>query len=189
MDSDTWAAVGALEVLGGFLWGRRAYLLAYDASVDRLVATVLSGERTRLFDVRTGRVVDAAALAPQATLDCYSIIRLYCDYDSKPAGTAITYDERSERVVVLIAGHMFAYDAVADRWDTLSGDPELGAPGREGSSMVYDPVNQRLVVYTGELSGRDDLIGDAVLAFDTTDPRVDRPARTGRRPARAEPRS
>ena len=166
VDSDTWAAVGALEVLGGFMWGHPVDLLAYDASVDRVVATVLSGERTRLFDVRTGRVVDAQALGPQAALDCYFMIRLYCGV-AQPAGAAITYDERSERVVVFIAGHMFAYDAVKDRWDTLSGDPGLGAPGREGSSMAYDPVNQRLVVYTGELSGRDDAVGDAVLAFDT----------------------
>jgi hypothetical protein len=174
VDSDTWAPVGALEALGGFLWGHPVDLLAYDASVDRVVATVshedlVPGERTRLFDVRTGRMVDAQAPRPQAALDCYYMIRLYCDYGdygSKPAGIAITYDERSERVVVLIAGHMFAYDAGADRWDTLSGDPGLGAPGRQGSSMVYDPVNQRLVVYTGELSG-DDVSGDAVLAFDT----------------------
>ncbi len=46
VDSDTWAAVGALEVLGGFMWGNTPVdLLAYDASVDRVVATVLSPTR------------------------------------------------------------------------------------------------------------------------------------------------
>jgi hypothetical protein len=162
--SDTWAAVGALEVLGGFGWNHPGDLLAYDASVDRLVATVTMGQRgirTRLFDLDTGRVVDALAVAPWAGY-CGFMVRLYC-YDH-PAGDAIAYDERSEQVVVLIGGRVFAYDAVADRWDTLSGDPGAGPPGREASSMVYDPVNGRLVVFPGGL----DFPVDSVLAFDAT---------------------
>ena len=162
--SDTWAAVGALEVLGGFGWNHPGDLLAYDASVDRLVATVTLGQRgirTRLFDLDTGRVVDALAVAPWAGA-CGFMARLYC-YDG-PAGQAIAYDERSEQVVVLIGGHVFAYDAVADRWDTLSGDPGASAPARDASSMVYDPVNGRLVVFPGGLDGT----VNSVLAFDAT---------------------
>jgi hypothetical protein len=159
--SDTWAAVGALEVLGGFGWNHPGDLLAYDASVDRLVATVTLGERirTRLFDLDTGRVVDAKAVAPWAGR-CGFMVQLYC-YD-QPAGQAIAYDERSQRVVVLIGGRVFAYDADADRWDTLSGDLGAGAPAREASSMVHDPVNGRLVVFAGGL----DFPFDSVLAFD-----------------------
>jgi hypothetical protein len=162
--SDAWAAVGALEIMGGFGWNNPGNdLLAYDASVDRLVATATMSERgirTRLFDLNTGRVVDARAIAPWAG-HCGFMARLFC-YD-QPAGEAIAYDERSEQVVVLIGGRVFAYDAVADRWDTLSGDPGAGAI-REAGSMVYDPVNGRLIVFPGGL----DFPGDSVLAFDAT---------------------
>jgi hypothetical protein len=158
--SDTWAAVGALEVLGGFGWNTPGDLLAYDASVDRVVATVWAGIPTRLFDLDTGRVVDALAVGPWAG-HCGFFVWLRC-YDQS-AGTAIAYDEQAEQVVVLIGGRVFAYDAVADRWDTLSGDPGTGAT-REAGSMVYDPVNGRLVVFPGGLH----FPVDAVLAFDTT---------------------
>ena len=56
--------------------------------------------------------------------------------------------------------------------------------------MVYDPVNERLVVYGGteylplEPGSMDP---DDVLAFDCADPRVDRPARGERAARRAEP--
>ena len=44
--------------------------------------------------------------------------------------------------------------------------------------MVYDPVNERLVVYGGTVWTGSGLVSpDDVLAFDTTDPRVDRPPR------------
>jgi hypothetical protein len=68
---------------------------------------------------------------------------------------------------------MFAYDAAADRWDTLydpgapdSSDAEALANAaaselaRESWSMVSDPVNGRLVVLGGTRG--------AVLAFDAT---------------------
>jgi hypothetical protein len=42
--TDAWAAVGALEVVGGYGWNTPGDLLAYDASLDRVVATVTVGE-------------------------------------------------------------------------------------------------------------------------------------------------
>jgi hypothetical protein len=82
------------------------------------------------------------------------------------ANTPITYDEASESTVVLVAGRMFAYDAAADRWDMLI-QPTGTGPGelaRGIGSMVYDPVNDRLVVMV-----QFDLFRgvDAVVAFDT----------------------
>jgi hypothetical protein len=169
--ADTWAVVGALEVLGGFGWNTPGNdLLAYDANLDRVVATVTGGERTRLFDMHTGSVVDVDAVTPWAGA-CGWFVQMYC-YDGV-AGAAIAYDDHAQRTAVLIGGNVFAYDAAADRWDTLYGPGIVDASGPEASanaaasalareswSMVSDPVNGRLVVLGGT--------GGAVLAFDAT---------------------
>jgi hypothetical protein len=169
--SDTWTTVGTLEVLGGFPWGNPGDdLLAYDASFERVVATVVVGSETRLFDMRTGSVADARAAAPWGG-KCGWFSARYC-YD-RVAGAAIAYDERAQRTVVLIGGYMFGYDAAADRWDTLYGpgapdtsdavasaNAAAGALARQSESIVSDPVNGRLVVPGG--------VGGAVLAFDAT---------------------
>jgi len=173
--SDAWARVGALEVQGGFGWNTPGDLLAYDAHLDRVVATVIGttdggGPRTRFFDMHTGSVVDAWVPAPWAGA-CGWFVTMYC-YGGI-AGAAIAYDEHAERTVVLIGGNVFAYDAAADRWDTLYGsgaadasdavasvNAAAGALARESWSMVSDPLNGRLVVPGGA--------GGAVLAFDAT---------------------
>jgi hypothetical protein len=169
--ADTWAVIGALEVLGGFGWNTPGNdLLAYDASLDRVVATLTGGERTRLFDMHTRSVVDVGAVAPWAGR-CSWMSLMYC-YD-RVAGAAIAYDDHARRTAVLIGGYMFGYNAAADRWDTLYGpgapdssDAEASANAaaselaRESWSMVSDPVNGRLVILGGTRG--------AVLAFDAT---------------------
>ena len=94
------------------------------------------------------------------------------------ARPAIAYDEAAERTVMLGQGHSAAYDATADRWETLyegstSEDrwPRV-APARNAASctfMVYDPVNERLVVYGGFVptAAEAEVYPDDVLAFDT----------------------
>ena len=70
-------------------------------------------------------------------------------------------------------GHSAAYDAIADRWETLSVTPPEDQPGACGTSpecrqmpqMVYDPVNQRLVAFGGTAAGV--VWPDDLLAFDT----------------------
>jgi hypothetical protein len=167
VSSDTWTPVGTLAALGGFPWGNPGDdLLAYDPSLERVVATVVGGSETRLFDMRTGGVADVRAAAPWAGR-CGWMSARYCY--GREAGAAIAYDERAKRVVVLVGGHVFAYNAAADRWDTLF-EPAGTGPGelaRVGHSMVYDPVNGRLVVLAGDFAGDGDPV-DAVLAFDTT---------------------
>jgi phage baseplate assembly protein gpV len=168
--ADTWTTVGTLEVLGGFPWGNPGDdLLAYDASLDRVVATVVGGSETRLFDMRTGSLAVARAAAPWAG-QCGWFSTRYCY--GRVAGADIAYDERAQRTVVLIGGYMFSYDAAADRWETLYGpgaadtsdavasaSAAAGALALYSSDMVSDPVNGRLVVL-GDV--------DAVLAFDAT---------------------
>lgn len=166
--SDAWAAVGELEVLGGYGWNTPGDLLAYDAGLDRVVVTDPGGDRTRLLDVQTGTVLDARALAPWAGA-CGWFVSMYC-YGGV-AGAAIAYDDHAVRTVFLVGGNLFAYDAAAGRWDTLYGpgdtsaavassDAAFGALARESWSMVWDPLNGRLVVPGGA--------GGTVLAFDST---------------------
>lgn len=157
--ADAWAQVGALEVLGGYGWNTPGDLLAYDANLERVVATVVGDrERTRLLDMRTGIVDDVRAAAPWAS-QCGFFVSMYCY--GEIAGAAIAYDERAERTVVRVGANLFAYDAAADRWDTLyeSGAAPSGL-ARESWSMAFDPVNGRLVVPGGAQG--------TVLAFDAT---------------------
>lgn len=168
--SDEWAAVGALEVLGGYGWNTPGDLLAYDASLDRVVVTDPGGDRTRLFDMHTGSVADVKAIGPWAGR-CGWMSLMFC-YDGV-AGAAIAYEERTEQTVVRIGDHLFAYDAAADRWETLfePGVPDMSdavalanaaasALVRESWSMVSDPLNGRLIVPSDA--------GGALLAFDAT---------------------
>jgi hypothetical protein len=145
-------------------------LLAYDASVDRLVSYYRS--EVRLFDLRTGTWSPPRARSPLFGYGggYYSL------------GGEIAYDETAQRTVLFNMGHVIAYDAAADRWETLYGPPSDGglADGlcgirpecRNLHSMVYDPVNERLVVYGGNVhTGAVDPgwwgPSDDVLAFDT----------------------
>jgi len=91
---------------------------------------------------------------------------------------AMEYDEAAERTVLLGQGHASAYDATADRWETLFETPSDDQPGscgtrpecRSALQGVYDAANQRLVVYDGVAPTVDGTawvsMGD-VLAFDT----------------------
>ena len=145
-------------------------LLAYDASVDRLVSYYL-GE-VRLFDLRTGTWSPPGTTSPPFGYGGWGF----------SLGGEIAYDEAAQRTVLFNMGHVIAYDAAADRWETLYGPPSDGgrADGfcgirpecRNLHSMVYDPVNERLVVYGGHVHTGADGPGwwgpsDDVLAFDT----------------------
>jgi len=122
VETDTWTPIhqadGPAEGLGAF---------TYDASVDRIVAVV--GVATWLFDIRTGRWSRSDAVTPHVL-----------DWLTLPA---IAHDEAAKRTVVGGNVRLAAYDATADRWETLEfPDPDLW----HDVSMVSDPVNERLVV-------------------------------------------
>jgi len=144
-------------------------LLAYDGSVDRLVGYSLDGEM-RLFDLRTGtwsapRTKSPAFPYGTPMMNPFSF------------GGEIAYDEAARRTVLFSNGTAIAYDAAADRWETLCGGSATCAippECRTSPHMVYDPVNERLVVYGGVFCSGDywyyvfDGYGapDEVLAFD-----------------------
>lgn len=148
-------------------------VLAYDASVDRLVAFAdlipsatnqLSG-RTWLFDRHTGMWGRSAAPVPEI------------GFGYGPTGGEIVYDEATERTVIYCGRQMVAYHAATDSWETLwPGDDPVQPEGIPTGSLirfyhtvVYDPINQRLVVYGGQHPTSDSTVwvgSDDVLAFD-----------------------
>ena len=162
VETDAWTSIRqsnppAIRISGS--------LFAYDTSVDRVIAYADTGEpggaATWLFDIRTGAWSKSGAVTP--------------DFGSDPA---IAYDEASERTVIVGGGRSAAYDATADRWETLfegsaSGNQPAGCAARpecrQGHQMVYDSVNDRLVLYGGGVPAaavEDWVYPDDVLAFD-----------------------
>jgi len=179
VETDTWTPLRVEPLVIGAHYG----FFAYDASVDRLVAYARScpycensanpppptWAKTWLFDLRTGTWSGTSAVTPP-------------DFSAGAIGMqpAIAHDEAAERTVILGQGHAAAYDATADRWETLfegsTAEDWWAACGtrpecRHMPSMVYDPVNERLVVHGGLVWSSEEtewvFPDDDWLAFDT----------------------
>lgn len=133
-------------------------LFAYDASVDRFVAFA-ADHRTITFDRRTGRWSTSQGFTPSFNTGFFA------------SGGEAAYDEAAERTVVFSDGFVGAYDATADRWTSLYGRSRCCQEGPLNlleHRMVYDPLNERLVVYGGRArlpSGWSAM--DDVWAFET----------------------
>lgn len=167
VENDTWARV---RQDGAPFLGNSAdhELLAYDGSVDRVVGYLgdscsgcPEGDRTAVFDPRTGVWVHSYSDTPDVNAGWIA------------SGGEVAYDEAAERTVVFGDGFMIAYDATADRWEALYGEPMQGSKFgygplyRLGHWMVYDPLNERLVVYGGNYRTPDGWVkADDVWAFD-----------------------
>jgi hypothetical protein len=147
----------------------RQLLLAYDQSVGQLVSYSLDGA-VRLFDLGTGTWSAPGAESPPFAYGTPMMNRF-------SFGGEIAYDEAARRTVLFSDGAAIAYDAGADRWETLCGGSipcAIPPECRTSPHMVYDPVNERLVVYGGRFCTGDywywvfEGYGapDEVLAFD-----------------------
>jgi hypothetical protein len=125
VETDTWTPIHQAN-------GAEGGPVAYDASVDRIVAV---GAEAWLFDLRTGRWSRSDAVAPHVL-----------DWLTLPN---IAYDEAAERTVIGGNVRLAAYDATADRWETVEFPaPDYPDPDAwHGVSIVDDPVNARLVVF------------------------------------------
>jgi hypothetical protein len=177
VETDTWTPIRQADPL---TIGPHYEFFAYDASVDRLVAYSRAwtawrpgadGEwpfeaRTWLFDLRTGTWSGTGAVTPSEF-----------SAGMWGWGPGIAYDEAAERTVMLGQGHSAAYDAIGDRWETLyegsASEDQLAACGtrpecRHMPQLVYDPVNERLVVFGGFVpTAAGEAWPDGMSAFDT----------------------
>jgi len=134
VETDTWAWISSVP------WRAGTGELAYDASVDRIVAYArYARPEMWLFDIRNGTWKGSGAETPLVVCGMGWPHPL------------VVYDEAAERTVVS-CNITVAYDAAADRWESLV------EPGGSFPFSVYDAVNKRLVGL-GETK-------DAVLAFD-----------------------
>ncbi len=90
------------------------------------------------------------------------------------SGNEITFDTATGRVAIFSEGTLIEYDAVAEEWvvltssDTHQDGWAVGPLARFGGSVVYDPVNRRIVLFGGSASMPDGFttIWDDVWAFD-----------------------
>jgi hypothetical protein len=130
VETDTWAMISVVP------WPAGRASLAYDASVGRIVAYA-DGREMWLFDIGTGVWAKSGADAPEVICGM--------GWPNAP----VVHDEAAERTVVSCSTSV-AYDATADRWESLARDA--------GPFAVYDPLNSRFIGL-----GED---RDSVLAFD-----------------------
>jgi len=171
VETDTWTPIQAESLA----IGPHYEFFAYDASIDRLVAYAnawgppdadgnrLFGARAWLLDFRTGSWSRTGTAAPGFSAGWWGHV------------PAMAYDEAAERTVILGQGHSAAYDATADHWETLYETPSRDQlpcttrpECRQLQFMVYDPVNERLVVFGGfVLAAGSEVYPDDVLAFNT----------------------
>jgi Galactose oxidase, central domain len=172
VDSDVWVKIhevtptSAQPEYQGLVDGHMQFV--YDASVGRFVGFGFSGganptSATWTFDLPTATWSRKEASPPAI------------NYGWSATGGESAYDEAAGMTVTFSSGFVAGYDASADRWMNLYGRPS--GEGREGPgpldrdyhAMVYDPTNERLVVYGGLASlvgAREWQAMDEVWAFD-----------------------
>lgn len=142
-------------------------LIAFDSAVDRV--TVYQPGTSR-FDPNAGTWSTSSGPTPGVNTGYWA------------SGGEIAFDEATRRTVVFSDGLVIAYDAAADTWEVLwdstSGSGRhggtffrccgTGPQARLGHMMVYDPLNERLVVLGGSYRTDLTLVEDPgdVWAFD-----------------------
>ena len=119
--------------------------MTYDTAQRRLVL-VLTGHtfHTWTFQPTSGLWSEQAA-PPQLNFN-YGL----------PGGGEIAYDQSAQRTVIFSDGVLATYDATQDRWDKVplprslfNPLTETGPLARMDHVMVYDPVNERIVILGG----------------------------------------
>ena len=154
--ADAWQEVGPVTPsLPGESGTNR--MLTYEGTVDRLLA--YDGGSVELLDEESGTWVSTEAKSP---------VVIYGGWLSW--GGEITYDEAVGRTVLVGFDAVIAYDAAADEWETLALSSDSPATGQH-HQVVYDPINERIVVmgglyYASQISENSLVQRDDVWAFD-----------------------
>ena len=68
-----------------------------------------------------------------------------------PAAGGSAFDEANDRLVTASDGVVVGYDTGNHRWEVIQDTP-AEPPPREGCSLVYDPINERLLAW-GSVDG------------------------------------
>ncbi len=120
-------------------------LMAYDPAVSGFVLVTGSRVgRTSLLD-QSGRVIEVDTPTPLPRFVWGDIV----------SGNEMTFDAATGRVAIFSDGTLIEYDALAEEWivltysDTYQDGWVVGPLARVGGSIVYDPVNQRIVLFGG----------------------------------------
>jgi hypothetical protein len=163
--ADAWAEVAQRgDIPPGA--GTGAALLAYDRSVDRLVLYTKTGHRSEGYELnlRSSTWLRNSEVPPVLDLVMGDLGR-----------HEVAYDEAHARTVLFSSGRVIAYDATAHQWhvvfDSPLGTDEEPSPGdvshRAGVSLVYDPLNERVISVGGTRRSADGgTVADDVIAFD-----------------------
>lgn len=173
VDTDTWTPIRQGPISPPTAYPSFGHVHAYDATADRIVLYLSdSGARapiTWTYDLRAGEWTVEDTLTPDLTVGAYA----------QPSGKA-AYDEAAQLTVITSAdGEVVGYDAARHEWQLLSADSgepdryDIGVGSRFDDKVVYDPVNDRIVVMGGTarlLNTEDDatwMFMNDVWAFDT----------------------
>ncbi|HJW21878.1 MAG TPA: hypothetical protein VJ506_05560 [Candidatus Limnocylindrales bacterium] len=171
--TDSWIQLrqGASVVIGAHY-----QFFTFEPSTDRVIAYVStwtpSGSADWRFDARTW-LYDVADAAWSRTGAVTPPVFNHGMWGLSPG---IGYDEAAARAVMVGQGHLATYDVTADRWEVLFGGLTEGVPDscgtrpecRQMPRMVYDSVNERLVVFAGYVgTPTGELWPDDLLAFET----------------------
>ena len=144
VEAKTWTEIDQGDVVPGddavTLGGSAASLLDFDVEADRLVLTLLGDmdrRATWTFDPR-GRVWTRQDASPPA---------MYLGWVE--SGGEVAYDEAAGLTVALGSGVLATYSVADDEWTTVGTYPEDSPQNRSGHRLVYDPVNERTLVFGG----------------------------------------
>lgn len=158
--SGVWSPV-SLETDWGFGGVR---LMTYDPAVSGFVLVTGSRVgRTSLLDP-SGLVTEVDTPTPLPEFVWGDIV----------SGNEITFDAATGRVAIFSDGTLIEYDALAEEWvvltssDTYQDGMAVGPLARVGGSIVYDPVNRRIVLFGGSAAMPNGFLTawDDVWAFD-----------------------
>lgn len=167
--ADLWQEVGQRGELPPGSGTAGASLLAYDRSVDRLVLYIRAGQRTAgyEFDLHTSTWLRHPEDPPELSLVFGDLGR-----------HEVAFDEAHARTVLFSSGQVIVYDATARDWQLafdsqtdMDWSPTPGDPShRVAVSLVYDPVNERVISVGGTRWTASTLtnwiVADDVIAFD-----------------------
>jgi hypothetical protein len=144
--------VRGLGPTGGIL-GSQTVIMVDDPDVDGLVVIISGneGSPTAVADVWQFDPTGATSWTPLAPMP-----QLGFPW-GVPRGTEAAYAPSTNRLIVMSGGVTAEYDAVADEWTPylngeVTSDSTLmtGVPRKMSHAMVYDPLNDRVLLYGGD---------------------------------------